>query len=67
MRFVVAALTFALGAPAAAAILVHTAGIADAFGSFAAGLPDPATAALMFGVLGLVAGARRLRSNALAD
>ncbi len=67
MRRFVPALLLACAAPAGAAIVVHGVGLADSFASIAASLPDPATAALMFGGFGLIAGARRLRSGSRAD
>jgi hypothetical protein len=67
MRFIFPIAVIACAAPAGASILVHGAGLATSFAAVAASLPDPATAAIMFGGLGLVAGARRLRSNAVSD
>ncbi len=67
MRFIIPIAVIACAAPAGAAILVHSVGLATSFAPFAASLPDPATAAIMFGGLGLVAGARRMRSNAVSD
>ncbi len=68
MRFILPTLVIALGGPAGAAILAHASiGAPDALAGVAAILPDPATAAVLFGGLGLVAGARRARSNARAD
>lgn len=59
MRYLIAAIVIACAAPSGASIVVHGAGLADSFAGFAKSLPDPATAALMFGGLGLIAGARR--------
>ena len=68
MRFIISALTLAVGGPAGASLLGHgAAGIAHAFARLTTALPDPATAAVMFAGLGLVAGARRVRSVAVTD
>ncbi len=67
MRFIVPIVGIACAAPAGASILVHGAGLATSFAGLAASLPDPATAAIMFGGLGLIAGARRMRTNSVAD
>ncbi len=59
MRFFIPIALIAGAFPAAAAMFDH--------GAITAMLPDPATAALLFGGLGLVASARRMRSNASAE
>ena len=65
MRFIVAiagvvAAMVASAGPAAAGGFVHGVPAIPT-------LPDPATLAVMFGGLGLVAGARRTRTGAVAD
>ena len=56
MRYLIAMIVIACAAPAGAAILTGDAA------RVAAALPDPAAAALMFGGVGLIAGARRAGS-----
>ena len=66
MRFILAVL--AVAAPAGASLLAQMPdAITYAAARVAAALPDPATAGLMFAGLGLVAGARRGRSQAVVD
>ena len=67
MRFIIPIAVIACAAPAGASILVHGTGLATSFAAIAASLPDPATAPIMFGGLGLVIGARRMRTNAVSD
>ena len=68
MRFILAAFAVAAGGPAGASLLAQwSGGIAHAVAGVSAALPDPATAAVMFAGLGLVVGARRARSQAVAD
>ena len=62
MRYLIAAIVIACAAPSGASIVINGAGLAGSVARVAASLPDPATAALMFGGLGLVAGSRRAAS-----
>lgn len=67
MRLAVTTFVLTVAAPAAASLVAHAAGVPTALSGLIAALPDPATAALLFGGLGLVAGARRGRSIEVAD
>ena len=67
MRIIVAVVSLALGGPAGV-LVAHAVGtVGHGMAAAVAALPDPTTAAVMFAGLGLVVGARRGRSNAVAD
>ena len=66
MRFVLSALAVVVG-PFGATLIARAPAVGHALGTLSAALPDAATAAVMFAGLGLVAGARRARTLAVAD
>jgi hypothetical protein len=67
MRFITIALGLVFGGAAATSLAAHVPGLTLRLSELAAALPDAATTLVLFGGLGLVAGARRARSNEVAD
>ncbi len=67
MRFIVIAASLVFGGPAATSLVAHVPGLTARLSELAMALPDTSTTLILFGGLGLVAGARRARSNEVAD
>lgn len=68
MRFILSALALIVAGPAGASLVAQVSGgVAHAVAGVSAALPDPATAAVIFAGLGLVAGARRARTPVVTD